>query len=198
MIQGTLIIQFLDKDDIVWTPTTLRHFTSNSAYDSLCKPRNRDRWHGVVWGVWVQPKHSVLALQVCSDVLKRQDILRNLGIIDRSKCCLCEHHDENSMYLFFNCCFTKEVWGKIKHGIGIASQVQNSDREWNFILKLCKGRLESKEIYKVILCATLYSIWRERNQRMFKNTNTNADRLAKEILKKVRKHLECVIWLDEI
>lgn len=71
--------------------------------------------------------------------------------------------------------------------------MENSKREWKYILRLCKGKMESKEIFKVIICSTLYNIWRERNQRKFTNVHTTADRLAKDIMRKVIKHLTLVL-----
>lgn len=53
-VMATPINQFLDKDEIVWTPTLSGRFSSKSTYNSHCKLGNRVRWHGVVWGRWVQ------------------------------------------------------------------------------------------------------------------------------------------------
>lgn len=110
-----------------------------------------------------------------------------------SKYKLCDLHNENSRHLYFNCQYSKAVWGKIKHEIGLSPQVETSEREWNFILRLCKGGIASKEIYKVILCSTLYNIWHERNNRVFNKKSCPATKLAMEIIRKVRKHLNLVL-----
>lgn len=68
-------------------------------------------------------------------------------------------------------------------------QVEYSEKEWNAILRLCKGKHEFKEIYRVMICSCLYNMWHERNLRIFKNKKITIDRLAKDIIRKNRKHL---------
>lgn len=146
-----------------------------------------------MWGRWVQPKHSILSWQVCVDALKTQDRLRNMGILEHSKYSLCKFKEENSCHLFFNYQYSQKVWSRIKQEIGLPPIVKSSKREWNFILRLCKGKQEAKEIYKVVLCTTLYYIWRERNKRKFNNCSIIASALAKDIITKVKKHLRITL-----
>lgn len=51
--------------------------------------------------------------------------------------------------------------GKIKKEIGLPKLVEYSEREWNYILRLYKGKKNLKEIYKVVVCATIYNLWWE-------------------------------------
>lgn len=116
-----------------------------------------------------------------------------MGIIDHSLCNLCERHNENTRHLFFNCDYTQEVWSLVKREVGLSAHVEYSEREWNFILRLCKGRTESKEIYKSVVYACIYNIWRERNSRKFTNRQSSPTRLAREIIRKIRKHQNIVL-----
>lgn len=106
---------------------------------------------------------------------------------------MCNSADENSRHLYFNCPFSKEVWSKVKHALGLPTSVEDSGREWNGILRLCKGKSDAKEIYKFILCATVYGIWRERNHRQFRRLSMNATNLARDIVRKVRKQLSLLL-----
>lgn len=108
-----------------------------SAYEKLSKGGTEVRWYGIVWGKWVQPKHSTLAWQVCRDALKMQDRLCNLGLLENLKCSLYNQHGENTRHIYFNCEYSKEVWGKIKKEMGLLEVVEYLEKEWNLILRLC-------------------------------------------------------------
>lgn len=56
-----------------------------------------------------------------------------------------------------------------------------------------QGQTGIKRYLQVILGATLYCLWRETNRRKFSNCRVIAGTLARDILKKVRKHLRLVL-----
>lgn len=168
-------------------------FSSKLAYNSISNSGNKVRWSSNVWGRWVQHKHNTLAWQVCVDALISPDRMCNMGIITQSSCNLCDRHDENSRHLFFNCEYSRDMWSRVKKEIRLSVHVEYLEREWNSILRLCKGRRESKGIYKVVVCACLYNIWREHNSRKFNSKRTSSENLAKEIVKRTRKHLHLVL-----
>lgn len=51
------------------------------------------------------------------------------------------------------------------------------------------GRKHDKDIMKVLLCTTLYEIWKERNHRRLKISRRDAPSLAKEITTKAKQNL---------
>lgn len=183
------INKFLDDDEIIWKPSPSGVFTSNSAYRALSKVGSRFRWYNVVWGKLVQPKHSFLAWQICSNSLQTQDRLVRKGILHRSECCLCHGSRENAKHLFFDCAYTSRVWSRVKSLSGLPARVDKSEREWHNILRLCKGRSDFKEIMKVIFGTTLYELWKQRNDRTFRNQARTEEETAALIMRKVRKHL---------
>lgn len=81
----------------------------------------------------------------------------------------------------------------MKKSAGLNETGENSEREWHLILKFCKGRSQQKGIIKVMLCSTLYNIWRERNHRRYRSKSITAEQLANEIIMKVCEHLSVVI-----
>lgn len=193
VILNTQINGFLEVDEIIWALSPSGKFTSKLGYRSMCKVGNKSKWRNIIWGTWVPPKYSFLAWQVCSDALKMQDRLRNCNIIDHSRCSLCNRSDENTRHLYFNCPYSKEVWGSIKQQIGMPRNVEASEREWHLILKNCKGKSQVKEVFKALLCATLYGIWRERNQRVHGKPESSAEVVTREIARKIKKHLAVVV-----
>lgn len=76
--------------------------------------------------------------------------------------------------------------------MGVGKHVANLDSEWYIILKICSKGNQSKEILKVLVCATLYAIGKERNDRRFRNKSMTCKQLS-NIMKKFRLHLSKII-----
>ncbi|GJZ70423.1 hypothetical protein Tco_0633973 [Tanacetum coccineum] len=107
-------------------------------------------------------------------------------------CVLCNKCPDSHEHLFFKCSWAKEVWLKISEK-GRFTRVE---------CKLSKvvGHQEEgpvkRNIWQVvntlILFATVYFIWNERNKRSFQNIIRTHEELIRDIIKNIEDNLMCL------
>lgn len=73
-------------------------------------------------------------------------------------CILCQKHSENMDHLFLRCNTASTIWSKVASKIGW----HNSH---SLIYSLCK------EMLSTLIVATLWTLWNERNRRIFSNAD---------------------------
>ncbi|KAF5175688.1 hypothetical protein FRX31_034725, partial [Thalictrum thalictroides] len=81
---------YLEKDLVVWTPTSSGEFNTKSAYRALNPILNKVVWHNLVLGKFVIPKHSFTCWQLFSGSIQTADRLRQKGIPAANGCVLCD------------------------------------------------------------------------------------------------------------
>ncbi|XVE70642.1 hypothetical protein DITRI_Ditri10aG0087600 [Diplodiscus trichospermus] len=106
------------------------------------------------------------------EVLPNRDTLRSQGVNIPIECVFCAHAIENSWHLFLRCGFAQSCW----HAAGLDNIIDNlassadSFIQWLFdVIGSVKDPMSSK-IMKI-----LWSIWRERNERLWKNVQRSPD-----------------------
>lgn len=98
-ILATEIDPFLEYGRIFWKPSTSGEFDQKSAYNYLSGTNQALPQSKIIWGPWVLPKHAFTVWQLTMDCLPTQDRLVKKGILQESKCILCNSHRENSHLL---------------------------------------------------------------------------------------------------
>ncbi|XP_020261305.1 uncharacterized protein LOC109837456 [Asparagus officinalis] len=138
-------------------------------------------WYNTVWEGISYPKHSFLSWLAVQNRLQTQDRLLKRGIITSNSCCLCTRAEENRDHLFFDCLFSSEVWLLVMDWLKFSwrSCVWNHIMNW-YCYKL-RGKGDRQKIKRMALSSTLYCIWIERNNRIFKNKFRNAVQVFGEI-----------------
>lgn len=84
--------------------------------------------------------------------------------------------EESEEHLFHECVFTKEVWGILRRRVGYTT---SSARSWQEELDWIKVKMKGEGVQqwgrKLVLAPVVYWVWRERNQRIFHNKQTDAN-----------------------
>ncbi|OIS99368.1 hypothetical protein A4A49_62633, partial [Nicotiana attenuata] len=100
-------------------------------------------------------------------------------------CSLCNTEEETIDHLFFKCPYSSRVWTTMLQWQGIQRQTMTWANENEWAGKYYKGRSTTTELYKLILAGTLYYIWQERNDRIFKGEQRSEVILSKAIMQDV-------------
>nr|XP_043620362.1 uncharacterized protein LOC122592233 [Erigeron canadensis] len=83
------------------------------------------------------------------------------------KCYLCKACMDSHDHLFLQCKFSKKVWEEMLK----KSSVSGINGDWENIVTImsskCKSNAVANVVGRLILVATVYYIWQERNRRMF-------------------------------
>jgi hypothetical protein len=104
-------------------------------------------------------------------------------------CLLCYRCNDSHGHLFFECEFSASVWKTISLKIGM----EQVGSRWDDIIEWLKQRAKSSTITNVLgrllVAASAYFIWQERNNRMFNNQNRSSNVLLNVIMDTVRYRL---------
>ncbi|XP_020254098.1 uncharacterized protein LOC109831171 [Asparagus officinalis] len=151
-------------------------------YSRLSPNTPQVAWHDTVWEDLSYPKHQFILWLAVQDKLQTQDRLLRHGIIQNSVCKLCDCSiSESRNHLFFECNLSKKVWNGIMEWLNFKWR----SCDWHTLLNWFNFRLRGKgmkqKIKRMAFAATVYTIWNERNCRIFNLESKAPDILMKNI-----------------
>ncbi|KAJ9536739.1 hypothetical protein OSB04_un000124 [Centaurea solstitialis] len=118
--------------------------------------------------------------QVAKDI-KAVVMLRMEGH-DPATCVFCGNGQDSHDHLFFMCSYTREVWQRVKHEVGL----HGFPELWSDILiLLADNRGPRRKVQKLALVGSVYFIWMERNRRLFRDLSVAPIQLYKQIMEAV-------------
>ncbi|GJY61990.1 hypothetical protein Tco_0462647 [Tanacetum coccineum] len=109
-------------------------------------------------------------------------------------CSLCDLQEDSHEHLFFECNFSKQVWFKVKRFTGLSNSMPSIDSIIHDIIHFAKRKSSRSIIAKLVVAATTYFIWQERNNRMFKKSKRSVEQVADCIINVVRLKLLSCKW----
>ncbi|XP_026451168.1 uncharacterized protein LOC113351392 [Papaver somniferum] len=119
--------------------------------------------------------------------LKTKSKLCKWGTISDSTCILCGTDEESENHLFHKCQFSSEICKRLLLKMGIVKDLENS---WDEEVNWCAQHFSSAKyvgmIKKLTLNSFVYHIWRERNNRVFRNQHGSQDQVSLMIIQDVR------------
>ncbi|XP_022009092.1 uncharacterized protein LOC110908453 [Helianthus annuus] len=183
-----------DADDrLYWRDTDgkLQDFGTGEVWNSLRHREGKVYWVNSVWFSQCIPRHSFHLWLVIKNKLKSQDRMAvweagsapNLQLM----CCpLCKHDRDSRDHLLFQCPYSSEVWGLVRKMVDMGSVTDS----WSSIMLWMEHNAHSKTldhiICNILIAASTYFIWQERNNRLFSQLQRNACALSKTIIDTVR------------
>ncbi|KAG7555489.1 Reverse transcriptase zinc-binding domain [Arabidopsis suecica] len=145
-------------------------------------------WHKSVWFKDRIPKHAFICWVAAWNRLHTRDRLRNWGLVIPSSCVLCNAFDETRDHLFFQCDFSREIWGYFTNAATLTPPPM-------FIpcllwLRNASTNSNVSTIIKLAFQASLYFVWKERNSRIHSGNSKPASVIIKEIQTIIRARLD--------
>ncbi|XP_020266677.1 uncharacterized protein LOC109842187 [Asparagus officinalis] len=162
------------------------HTNSNlklsALYYALYPATDKVLWRDTVWECLSFPKHAFILWLAAHDRLLTQDKLLKRGIININQCKLCSDAVlECRNHLFFDCSFSRDVWNGIMDWIHFKWR----SCDWCILLNWYNTRLKGNglkhKVKRMVLAATVYSVWRERNARIFGQISKSVEQLIRDI-----------------
>ncbi|GKD61738.1 lupus La protein [Tanacetum coccineum] len=147
----------------------LLKFSVAQAWQAI-RPRAPEvEWFDVVWFLQCIPRHAFLVWLLIGEKLKTQDKIRAWEVADSvnledMKCPLCNLIRDSHSHLFFEC---------------VVDTIQSSGHK----------KLARVVVAKVLFGATIYYIWQERNNRLFKKKARQVDQIFELIFSTTRLKL---------
>jgi ribonuclease HI len=158
------------------------HYMTDPDQDDLAQHWDK-LWNNPQW-----PKIKIFQWLILHNRILTWDNLRKRGFTGPSRCHLCQTQEETTNHLLDDCAYTAELWD------WAASIFRQSDRIRGNIaatIKLWRENYSDQE--KVNLCWTLtpgmiiWSIWKERNRRIFRNQSWPEGKIKETITSMIRE-----------
>ncbi|XP_022003175.1 uncharacterized protein LOC110900598 [Helianthus annuus] len=184
------------EDRLMWKDADGKdgHFSTWKAWNNIRNRENRVFWAPMVWFGQCIPRHSFHLWLVIKDKLKTQDRLSiweagsatNLNLM----CCpLCRNNRNSRDHLFFKCVFASKVWHEVKKMVDLDTVTDT----WSSVLTWIEQHSTTKSLEgiatKLIIAASTYFIWQERNSRLFTQACRSSQDVAQVIISTVRLRL---------
>ncbi|KAJ9536614.1 hypothetical protein OSB04_un000215 [Centaurea solstitialis] len=149
-------------------------FSVSNAYYSFLGDIPIVNWSKVVWVKGYIPKHAMCTWMAIWKRLPTQDRLISWKHIPPdSNCLFCNACVETHGNLFFSCSVLADFW----HKVCVEVELLNSPMD----IFQVHDSLRWTDMQKIAFSAAIYTIWRERNARLFHKGARSLDALLKDV-----------------
>ena len=179
------------RDSLAWklSDGSLKRFSIRKVYSELHDGGDVVRWSKLIWFSQNIPKHAFVLWLAVQNKLMTQDKVRNWGSYDLMMCPLCSKDMDSHSHLFFKCQYSAQLWQEVAKKMG----VDCGNMEWNDIVTELVEKLNGNSVGSIIrrvcLAASVYLIWQERNQRIFRDEKRSWEELYEVLLETIRLRL---------
>ncbi|KAI3715165.1 hypothetical protein L6452_22135 [Arctium lappa] len=170
------------RDQICWSDVNgnLVDFSVKVASTSIGGIHTVSSWHKWVWFPGNIARHAFCLWIACHRRLPTQDRMSIWVSEDEGLVCpLCEVEQDSHRHLFFQCVFAHDVWQRIK----FFANLEEWPDGWDDIVELLSDDSYARKplASKLFVAASVYYIWRERNNRLFRNAAISVDQIVQDI-----------------
>ncbi|KAJ9536013.1 hypothetical protein OSB04_un000819 [Centaurea solstitialis] len=170
------------RDTVRWHARQqgLVDFSVKDAYLTLDDSYDRVDWTSSVWFKGHIPKHAFCFWVACHHRLPTQDRMLTWKHDPPDwKCSLCGTCMDSHRHLFFDCAFSSRVWEEVT----LAINWRNAPTDWDVIMEMLSGPNPPRKFaYRLCMAASVYTIWNERNRRLFTSNRKPEIVCAKETI----------------
>ncbi|XP_021995747.1 uncharacterized protein LOC110892919 [Helianthus annuus] len=183
------------RDRFLWKDGE-KSFDHSSAcvWESIRARETEVEWVNVVWFSQCIPRHAFLMWLIMRRKLLNQDKILQWDLSRRKNmnmmcCLLCLENNDSLEHLFFECKFSTQIWLSVRDKVNMGTV----EPKWTDVMNWLLARGASKSVFnyssRLIVAASAYFIWQERNARLFKNQTRPPDIITSLILQTVRYKL---------
>ncbi|XP_074283817.1 uncharacterized protein LOC141608353 [Silene latifolia] len=150
-------------------------------YEQLRDHDRKISWEKTVWNRVALPKHSVLVVLAMQHKLATIDKLNYRGLHMVNRCILCKADNESHQHLFFKCQFATSIWNRLLKWMKLRGRTDSLKRELHWLAGRRRRRHWKAQWISSCLTALAYSIWEERNSRIFRDVEHNEDYIVRRV-----------------
>ncbi|GJZ25315.1 RNA-directed DNA polymerase, eukaryota, reverse transcriptase zinc-binding domain protein [Tanacetum coccineum] len=180
------------KDDwIVWKNKDNKEckFSTREVYKDMRNQSSEIKWTKLVWYSQCIPKQSFILWMAIQGKLMTCDRMAKWGSYNMTVCSLCKKNEESHDHLFFKCQFPDAIWKKLR----VMMKFQSNNDGWDKTIEELANMPNVSSIWSIVrrlcLASAVYSIWTERNNRLFRDEVCNWEVVLEMICEIVRLRL---------
>ncbi|XP_013717367.1 uncharacterized protein LOC125594991 [Brassica napus] len=166
-------------------------FNSKETWKMIRGPQPKVNWYAGIWFAFHTPKYSFMAWLAIRNRFATGDRVQQWNTNHPSSCVFCNVPVESRNHLFFACSFSRRVWKDLAQKLMQMSYTH----QWDQIIQLLHDKnRDATDLFllRYVFQATLYAIWRERNQRKHGENPRTPDQLIQMVDKIVRNRLSSI------
>ncbi|XP_010665858.1 uncharacterized protein LOC104883104 [Beta vulgaris subsp. vulgaris] len=99
-------------------------------------------------------------------------------------CKICNQQIKTSKHLFFNCGYSCDVWKQVLSHLQ-RHPLADSNLELEFAIKKARSTKSIDKVYVMLFTENVYDVWLQRNSKVFRNSLSPPNLIAKEIVFRV-------------
>lgn len=176
-----------DLDSFSWLigSEELENFSTKKTWEALRQRSDPLPWTDQVWYKGAIPRHAFMMWLMHLDRLPTRARLASWGLQIDTSCCLCGLFLETRDHLFLHCEVSEGLWLEINKRLGYNSFTFHTWDALSAWLDVRDSR-SPRCLRRLVAQATLYEIWRERNNRYHNNISTDVRILFKRLDRQIR------------
>lgn len=164
------------EENVAWNHCRDNNFSVSAAYSYLANDINRgnDLLWKKIWS-WQGPHR----IKSCLWLTGSEKLLMNMerykrGMTDQNLCPRCGIHGESTLHALRDCVKVREIWEKVLDTSILPAFFTNSCHDW-ILSNLKTHHLHNNRDWACISGVTIWHVWRERNNFVFKGKQRSAD-----------------------
>ncbi|XP_039045886.1 uncharacterized protein LOC120185854 [Hibiscus syriacus] len=172
-------------------PTSLSIFSSSSSlrlrdiWESIRIKREKVPWHNLIWFPMHIPKFSLITWMSLLNRLPTRDQLLKMGISTEGTCVNCRDDQETRNHIFCQRTLAVRLWSSVLS----LNSVKNTSSTWEEMVNRASSTWKGKSllitILKISWTTYIYTLWEERNHRIFQGRQRSTDELFNVIIEAV-------------
>ncbi|XVF79195.1 hypothetical protein PTKIN_Ptkin14bG0200800 [Pterospermum kingtungense] len=150
----------------------------SEVWNFLRPKKDKVVWSRLIWGVYLVPKHAMVAWKAILNKLPTLDRLINWGMNVQDLCVLCVEKQESRNYIFGECIFSKAIWQEI---CDLRRTVGSWEQELNWVVAKLEGKVFISILLHSAWATMIYHVWREGNSRLHGKKVRNLQQVLSDI-----------------
>ncbi|XP_028548818.1 uncharacterized protein LOC114579172 [Dendrobium catenatum] len=143
-------------------------------------------WHPYIWHKRYALHYSSFAWLAVLGGLKTAEALAIRNIMVCRECSLCSVGEDNTSHIFFQCDYTFKIVSHLLPALNKFLLMPTMIQCFDFFNDHPGISTTHKNFCFLVLCCSIYFIWRERNDRRFGSTQSTVNAIIRKIVKALR------------
>lgn len=160
-------------------------FSTHEMYKKLRGNFSKVPWRKLTCNNQGSPKWIFILYLAIQRKLYTRDRLSKWRITTDVACPFCQEEAESHQQLFFKCEISARIWKIMLEWL----EINRSNCEWEEEIQWAIDHASRKgaqtEVYRIMLVATIYFVWQERNRRIFQQKERTLNVITKLIIQDV-------------
>lgn len=158
-------------------------FTSKSVYMAHYATSTKCASARNIWGSWAPLRCKIATWLIIRERIWTANRLAKRGLPHNERCVFCNHTEEDPQHLFIGCAVINIIWNSVFRWAGLTQVVPFNNQKLKTWWQHAATNLQStskKKLNSMVMLVN-WSIWRERNNRVFENAYRNIPQIMEQI-----------------